>query len=72
MKKIVLSIVFVFATVGFTNATNELEKSKPITVSCVYPDCWAAANTAERLHCGSVRCDFDYWDAVYSSCMGYE
>ncbi|HEY9221458.1 MAG TPA: hypothetical protein VIO43_07760 [Lutibacter sp.] len=70
MKKIILSMVFVFATVGFTNATNEINNNKPSTVSYVYPDCWAGANAAEIYSCGSVGCNFDLWAAVYSACSG--
>lgn len=63
-------MVFVFAIGSNTNAKNEIKNDKPISVQ--YPDCWAAANAAEVHSCGSVRCDFYLWDAVYSACMGYE
>jgi hypothetical protein len=71
MKKIILGIVFVFATVSFTNANNEIKNDKPSNVEYVAPDCWAGADAAETNTCGSVGCNFDLWAAVYSACMGY-
>lgn len=70
MKNVFLVMVFVFAIGSNTNAKNEIKNDKPISVQ--YPDFWAGANAAEALHCGYVRCDFEYWDKVYSACMGYE
>jgi len=43
MKKIILGIVFVFATVSFTNAKNEVKNDKPSSVEYVAPDCFSAA-----------------------------
>lgn len=71
MKKIILGIVFVFATVSFTNAKNEIKNDKPSSVEYVAPDCWAGADAAEVNTCGSVGCNFNLWAAVYSACMGY-
>ncbi len=34
-----------------------------------YVDCWELANEAEEALCGSVGCDYDFWDAFYSACQ---
>jgi hypothetical protein len=71
MKKIILGMVFVFASVAMVNAKNELIDNKTVKVEIAPPppNCWAGADASEVYSCGSVGCDFDLWAAVYSACM---
>ena len=68
MKKIFLSLVFIFAFVAVTPTSAKSNESNK-SVEVRYPDCWAAADAAETNTCGSVGCNFDLWAAVYTACQ---
>lgn len=69
MKKVILILVMAFTFVQL-NATTEETKNKFSTAPPA--NCWAAAETAETLVCGSPGCSFAVFDAVMSACLGIE
>jgi len=81
MKKIVLTLSLLIASVSFVNATNvepntkkqdEPVKKEKLNISermNPITACWAAAEEAEATCCGWVGCSFEIFDRVYSRCI---
>ena len=78
MKKLIILVVFSFAAMSFTQndiykIENVISPNKEMELLQVDPEnCWAGADAAESFVCGSVGCNYQLWDAVYSACMGWD
>jgi len=73
MKKLILVLSFVFASISFVNANkiNSTKVNQPQKSDYQDPisACWHAAELAEDACCGYVGCSFETFDRVYSGCI---
>jgi len=72
MKKLVLILGMLFATISVVNANKTVTINKDTaekTLFVGYYDCWDAANDAEAEYCGYVGCNFDYWVGYFDACV---
>lgn len=67
MKKVILILVMAFTFVQLNATTEDAKNHFNATPPA---NCWAAAEAAETLICGSPGCSFEVFDAVMSACLG--
>ncbi|WP_405610620.1 hypothetical protein [Polaribacter sp. Asnod1-A03] len=67
MKKLILAMVFVFATGTMINAKSPNEE---IITESIGGSCYDMANDTELNYCGSDGCNSGVWEAAYDACRG--
>lgn len=70
MKKLILAMVFVFATGTMVNAKASINETSPDSMECAE---YAWNEVSEAASQNSQLSDWDLWemtDAVYEDCMG--